>query len=139
MPKIQMEKHEMMRSLFTKIPEKKNMQNYLTEFNHDLAATDKPITSFNETSDIMRRPFTEDQLNRAMQITEDFVALTEQGHVPQTIMQCPECGYRCPKLPGKELRICPRCRTEMANKMLLKNILYRIHYYWKELRYSLGI
>jgi uncharacterized paraquat-inducible protein A len=96
-------------------------------------------TGFTEASETSPRPFMEDELNRAMHRMEDFVAFTEKGYVPQTIIQCPRCSYRCPKLPEKEMRICPRCRITMKNVTPLKNILYRMRYYRNELRYRFGI
>ena len=112
---------------------------HATEFCPECGAkvTDTQGTGFNKTTDIIHQPFLEKQLNRTMQIMGNYVAFTEKGHVPQTIIQCPKCSYRSPKFPEEELRICPRCRITMKNMTPLKNILYRIRYYWKQLRHRL--
>ena len=115
---------------------------YATEFCPECGAKviDTQGIGFNKTTDVMPRPFLpflEKQLNRSMQRMGNYVAFTEKGHVPQTIIQCPKCSYRSPKFPEKELRICPRCRIAMKNMTPLKNVLYRIRYYWKQLRHRL--
>lgn len=90
-------------------------KNYATEFCPEcgVKVIDKPTAGFNKIPADTSRPFLEDQLNRSMEIMGSLVNIGEKHRIFQTIIQCPRCGYRCPKFPEEELKICPRCRISM--------------------------
>ena len=77
--------------------------------------------------------FKNNMIKNSIRRTEKMLEIIEEGRVPDTIIQCPECKYRSLRHPDNKPRTCPICGIKMTNRTPFKNILYRLHYYWRDL------
>lgn len=91
------------------------MQNYQNKFDHDYNSDPALCFMHNMRNGPRKR------MNKMLEIIEE-------GYVPGTIIQCPECQYRSLKYSDRKSRICPLCRIEMTDRTPLKNALYRMRY-----------